>query len=274
MLVATLVNPYGAELHLQAFAHLGAQSTGYFREFQSPNFRWGAPPVRSFELMILALITLGARGWLRCTWTELVLLVGTLHAALASVRDMNLFAIVAAPVLADGVTSVLRAWRPETVRRWQAIAEVQEREAVWRLQLPLIAVVMIALAVGGKLPLRESIEGIHLTKGAADHLRANPDRFARAFNVDSLGGSLIYSLYPSHRVYVDDRTPVYGEDFLEHDYFEVLFSRPGWQKVLDRWYITSAIVLADVPCAQLFATSPAWRLDYSDERNLIFVRNR
>jgi hypothetical protein len=253
-------------------AHLGAGSTAYFREFQSPNFRWGSPPVRAFEVMILSLVALGGLGRLRCTWTELALLLGTLHAALGSVRDMNLCAIVAAPVLADGLTSVLMAWRPELVRRWRAIAEAQERDGSWRVQLPVIAALTIALALGGKLRLRESLDDVILTRGAAEHIAANPNRFARAFNVDSLGGSLIYRLYPDHRVFVDDRTPIYGEPFFEHDYFEVLFSRPGWQGVLDRWEITSAILLADAPCAQLFAASPAWRLDYADEKNVIFVR--
>lgn len=273
MLVATLANPYGWDLHRQAVEHLGAESTARFREFKSPNFRGGLPAVRCFELMILAVVGLGALGRLRCTWPMLVLLLGTLHSALVSVRDMNLFAIVAAPVLAGGVTDLLREWRPELVRRWQGIADRQEAGGAWRVQIPVIAAVLVALAMAGRLPLLTSLDGLQLTRGAAEHIAARPETFARTFNVDSLGGALIHRLWPRHRVFVDDRTPVYGEAFLEQDYFTVLYGRSGWQDVLDRWGITAAIVPAEAPCARLLEASREWRVDYADERNVIFVRS-
>jgi hypothetical protein len=48
MTLATAVNPYGFELHRQAFAHLSLPSTAYFVEFLSPNFRDGHAAVRAF----------------------------------------------------------------------------------------------------------------------------------------------------------------------------------------------------------------------------------
>jgi hypothetical protein len=62
MLLATLVNPYGPNLHLQAVEHVSQASTGRFAEFRSPDFRGGGSAVGAFELFILAVIALGATG--------------------------------------------------------------------------------------------------------------------------------------------------------------------------------------------------------------------
>jgi hypothetical protein len=74
------------------------------------------------------------------------------------------------------------------------------------------------------------------------------------------------------KVFVDDRTVMYGEDFIMRDYLTVFLARPGWAAVLDRWGVTAAIVASSSNCAELLRVSPAWRLDYADDKTLIFSR--
>src|SRR5207244_3418432 len=70
----------------------------------------------------LAAMGLGGR---RLPWVEMALLVLFLHQALHSARHMNLFAIVAAPIIAREITPGLDALRPAFQERWRAIAREQ-----------------------------------------------------------------------------------------------------------------------------------------------------
>jgi hypothetical protein len=74
-------------------------------------------------------------------------------------------------------------------------------------------------------------------------------------------------------VFVDDRSSVvYGEDFMMNDYIRVFRVRAGWDDVLDRWAITAAILATGTPCEILLRASPRWRVEYADDRNVIFAR--
>jgi hypothetical protein len=272
MTIATCLNPYGWGLHRQAIAHLSLPSTGYFVEFLSPDFRDGGAAVRAFEALVLALVGVTTLGWILLAWAELALVAGTLHAGLTAVRNMNLFALAVTPVLARALTEPLERLVPRAVARWRTIGDEQEARAAWRVQVPVVAAVVIGLTLAGRLPWLRSLDGLQLTAGAAEHIEAHPERFQRAFNTDALGGSLIYRLWPRLRVFVDDRTPVYGEDFVMNDYFKVLYGREGWEAVLDRWAITSAIVSTATRPATMLRETAGWRVEYEDDRVVIFVR--
>ncbi len=274
MALATVANPYGVRLHEQVVQHLGMPSTGLFDEFRSPDFRTGALMARYFELLVLAVIVVSALGTTRLTPAELALVLLTLHGALAAVRNMSFFAIVAAPIVARGVSGALDAWRPTLAARWHEIAVRQEAAAGWTVQLPLVAVLVIALALAGRLPFPSTLDDLQLSRGAVAHVAASPARFTRPFNTIGLGGPLIERFWPALRVFVDDRTVVFGERFVDEDYLTVLLGRPGWRDVLDRWQVTSAIVTTWAPCEAVLRAAPEWTVDYADARITVFVRTQ
>jgi hypothetical protein len=269
--LATLVNPYGPELHAQALAHVSQASTGRFAEFRSPDFRNGGASVGCFEALVLATVLLGAIGRLRPTWGGIALLVATLHMALTSARDMNLFVLVATPLVAAGATRLLAERRPHLHARWQAIGTEQDAAPAWRLHLALVSAACLALALAGRSPFPTTLDGLQLSHGAARFLEANTDRFARSFNTDGIGGALIYRFWPRLRVFVDDRTPVYGEAFMQ-EYFHVFDARAGWQAILDRRGVTGAIVATGTPIASVLRTSPRWAVEYEDAQTLVCSR--
>ncbi len=272
MTLATFVNPYGVRLHVQAVEHLRLPSTGYFLEFLSPNFREGLAAVRWFEVLILAVVAVTGLGWVVLDWSTLGLAVVLLHGALTSVRNMNLFAIVAAPIIARGLTAALEQYRPSLAARWRRVADEQTANAAWRVQLPAVAAVVLVATLAGRLPWLTTLDDLQLTRGAAAYIAAHPDRFERMFNTDALGGSLIHRFWPTLRVFMDDRTVVYGEDFVMNDYFTVLYGRAGWEAVLDRWGVTAAVMATSTRCATLLRASAGWTEVYADDRNLIVVR--
>jgi hypothetical protein len=274
VVAATLVNPYGIALPLDVVHHLGMASTKQFVEFLSPSFATGGAAVRAFEALALGLIAVTALGATRLGVVDVALALTTLHWALVAQRNMTLFALVAAPLVARGLTALLERGAPGFAARWHAIGAAQLRLRSAFVHVPVAAAVYLALAGQGTLGFAESLEGHQLTPGAAAHVAANLPRFARPFNTETLGGALIERFWPDVRVFVDDRTFVYGDDFVLRDYFPVLYGHDDWAAVLDRWQLDAAIVAVGTPIATLLRASPAWTVEYSDATNLIATRAR
>ena len=82
---------------------------------------------------------------------------------------------------------------------------------------------------------------------------------------------LIYDFWPRLHVFVDDRTPVYGEPFMR-DYFHVFDARPGWEAVLDHAGVTAAIMATGTPIAPVLRASPQWTVEYEDAQTILCSR--
>ena len=91
------------------------------------------------------------------------------------------------------------------------------------------------------------------------------------YNSYNWGGYLVWAL-PEEPVFVDGRTDVYDE-FLPQ-YVQVMFVRPGWQEVLDRYGVRLALIERDSLLATMLATQPEWRSVYSDDQAAVFARER
>ena len=270
--LATLVNPHGPRLHTAVQEYLSLRSIRYFHEFQSPDFLAGSVSVLSFEALTLMLVLVLGLGGRRLPWVEMALLVLLLHQALHSARHMNLFAIVAAPIIAREVTPWLDALRPAFQERWRAIAREQAALRSPLVYFPAICALFVALSLAGVLPFPRTLDDLQLSRGAAEFIATHQDRFGRLFNTDGLGGTLIYRFWPRLRVFVDDRNAVYGDDFMMRRYYRVLYGQRGWRKVLDRYGVTAAVVDAGAQCTALLRASPGWELGYEDRLNTIFFR--
>lgn len=271
-LAATLVNPRGPALHAAVLQYLGMHSPGYFQEFRSPNFLSGGAGVMAFEALVLLLVVLLAQGR-RLPPIEWVLLVFFLHQALASVRYMNLFAIVAAPIVAREATALTDARWPRFGARWRRVAAEQARLRSPRLYLPLVGAVFLALAASGHAGFPRDLDGLQLSPGAAAYVAARPERFGRMFNTDNVGGALIYRFWPRLRVFFDDRVQVYGDAFSIDKYLAVYLLKPNWREVLDEYGVTSAVVSSKAPIATLLRTAPGWEVAHADEQTTVFLRS-
>ncbi len=272
MVLATLVNPWGWRLHASILDHLGTRSIRYFIDFQSPNFLSPSMSVRAFEALALLVVVLLARRGRRLRWLEVVLLAFFLHEGLQSQRHMNLFAIVAAPIVARELTPFLAALWPRLHARWLEIGRQQGALRSPLVYFPVLCVALIVLSLRHAVPFPETLDDLQLTRGAAEFIARHEDRFRRPFNTDDLGGSLIYRFWPQVRVFVDDRVSIYGDDFMLHRYFPVVWAGRSWKKVLDKYRITAAVVGADAQITTLLRASPDWELVYQDKKNVIFLR--
>src|ERR1035437_4197934 len=113
---ATLVNPYGWQLHRHVWEYL--RSDWLMRnidEFQSPLFRQGS--ILPFEiLLILGLICTFELVRTR-RYHEALLVVFWAHGALTSARHITIYAVVAVPPVADQLSLLWDRWTQTSVSR-------------------------------------------------------------------------------------------------------------------------------------------------------------
>jgi hypothetical protein len=104
-------------------------------------------------------------------------------------------------------------------------------------------------------------------KAALATLRKTPH--SRIFTSDEWGDYLIWTLYPSQRVFVDGRSDFYGDDF-EDRYLATLNVKYGWEKTLHRFGIDTILLPPDAPLTGALKESANWRVVYDDGIALVF----
>jgi len=92
------------------------------------------------------------------------------------------------------------------------------------------------------------------------------------FSTDAWGGYLIYRMYPERKVVIDDRHDLYGSDRIRQ-YLILTQAEPGWQSVLEKWQIQTALLPTGSTLANLLRELPRdWRVTYEDKVAVVLER--
>jgi hypothetical protein len=305
--VATLVNPFGWGLHAHIYRYLGDRYLmNRIDEFRSPDFHGWAQ--RCFAvILVLVLIAFAGnrlsdnrlsdnplsnnRGKLRFSHLLVVLLAA--YAGFYSSRNLPvssmLLVLVAGPILWENFASLAHKpgawqWVRNGIARVSKFSDrmgAQEMQLRWHLW-PTVAVAL-AFAIclqGGWLGSRQLI-----------HARFDPQKMPVAavtflqqkfqgkqpgtepvFSTDAWGGYLIYRMYPERKVVIDDRHDLYGSGRIRQ-YLILTQAEPGWQSVLEKWQIRTALLPAGSTLANLLREIPQdWRVAYEDNVAVVFER--
>jgi len=305
--VATLVNPFGWRLHAHIYRYLGDRYLmNRIDEFQSPDFHGWAQRCFAVILALTLIAFAGNRlsdnplsfnrllvnsGKLRLSQLLVVLLA--VCAGLYSSRNLPvssmLLVLVAGPILWENFASLADepgAW--ERLRNYTArISSFSDRMGAQEMQLRghLWPVISVALAFaiclqGGWLGSRQLIHAEFDQKkvpvAAVTFLQKEnveePPVTEPVFSTDSWGGYLIYRMYPEREVIVDDRHDLYGSDRIRQ-YLILTQAQPGWQSVLKKWQIRTALLPAGSTLSNLLRELPQdWRVAYEDKVAVVFER--
>jgi hypothetical protein len=279
---ATLVNPYTYHLHehiLKFFSEPYHMQN--IAEFQSISFHeLGAMYLEG----LLLLGTLSA-AWLLVkhrNFVPLVLTIGWGHLALFSARNIPLFAIVAAPFVAQAFEEMLHSLeRARLAARARKVVagfretgvEFGQLDRQWRIHaasaavIALVALLLASPTATGKL--KPEYEPKRYPSQTLSLLRSNPN--SRIFTDDEWGDYLIYQLYPAHKVFVDGRSDFYGQDF-EQKYLDVMNVKYDWQQYLDQYKIDTIVLSTTTALASAVKESSHWRVVYDDTIAIVFVR--
>jgi hypothetical protein len=266
--LATLINPVGWHLWQTI---LGYVTDRYLVdltiEYASPDFH---PPISWPALLLIGLtLFILSRGWKKSTWAEGLLLMGWAALGLYGVRNLPIFAIVAAPIVASHIqaaaSGAVRLLRIE--ERFHAL-EKSARGLVW----PILTVALVGGLLAGGVRLDPQRTGYRFRPDvfpvqAVDWLESNPQS-GNMFNSFGWGGYLIYRLWPEYKVFMDGQL-FYGEA-LTRQHQQVLNADPGWEDVIAQYDIQWMLVPADEPISRLLQLEPGWNLLYQDETATIF----
>lgn len=279
-LLASLVNPYGYQLHAHIFAYL---SDGFFRanitEFHSLNFQ--NPEARYFEILLLLGAVSAFRGVRKGRLTWPILFGMWAHLALYSARNVEIFVLLAAPHAAETLAEGLRHGVPLSWAGWirrglEAVRELASELAALdrppRLY-PLSVAAIVSLAVLLRAPLapaafRAEYDPKSYPVSAANQLE-EAGLVRSVFTEDIWGGYLIYRGYPRTRVFMDGRSDFYGVPFAK-EYIKAIGVQPGWQQYLGRYGVDTILLRPDSALAGALRQSSAWRVVYDDGVALIF----
>lgn len=270
---ASLVNPYGIQLHVHIWQYLRADwIRDIVQEFQAPTFR--SEGQLQFEALLLA--GLIATGYLlrRRMFAEALWVVFLAHSSLTSVRHAPLYAMVAAPLIAglisDGWRGAVAGAKKSAAARilYQMGADVAagfRRTSLWP------ALLVLGLAATGA-PLQWPRDFPSLTFPAA-MVERHTDLIAsgRLLTPDQWGDYIIYHLYPRQKVYVDGRSDFYGQQ-IGQEYLQLLNASYGWRQILARRGFTVALLPVNWPLASILKLDPGWRVVGDDGQAVLFER--
>jgi hypothetical protein len=262
-LLAVIVNPNGPSLYVYPFQTLTSPSMQQFiQEWFSPDFHQGA--WQPLAWLILALIAFGLLSRKASSPTGILLTVVFGYAALISMRNVPLFALVAAPVLSEQIGPRVRigSARP-----------VDGRLLTW--VNPILLVLVLATA-GLRFDLvvgeQAKTEQTQFPSQAVNWILQNRP-IGRLFNTYGWGGYLIWKLYPEYPVYIDGRADLYGDQFI-YSYLNLYNAEPGWdQKLIDQ-DVGIILIEPNSALANSLRLSQDWKLAFVDKISVLFIRNR
>ncbi len=274
-ITATLLNPQGLRILLYPFETIAMDvSKGMIAEWHSPDFHELLPRVSLVCIFAWICATVYARR--KPDLTELLLPLLLIVAGLSAWRHLPLMAIV----LLAFFCAMLRHVRPSEIlarnfRSHQRAHGDGERQ-VTRAQAGLVhllvlAGMVLAAQAGAVRTEREGETSRFVASGAASYV-LNHQLGGNLLNDYDVGGYLIWRLWPTHKVFIDGRADVYGDDFLKA-FFRLDKADEGWQQTIDGHAIDIVIYARHAPLRQLLLASGRFREAYADEHHVVLLRD-
>ncbi|HZQ21936.1 MAG TPA: hypothetical protein VFA89_03985 [Terriglobales bacterium] len=286
-LVASLINPYGYRLHIHVAQYLGASFyIQRISEFQSADFH--SFSAAYFETLLVLAIAAAFWHFTSGRPTQVMLLLSWAHLALYSVRNIPIFAVVAAP----GIASALREWlecaRSSGSLKWlprfiesvsdleaglQFIASHRQRDRLHCIPCSAVLTLVVLLAYPGRIKaLHAEFDHTRFPVMAASALsQQTAPNSIRLYANWQWGGYLIYRLWPSFKVFDDGRTDFYGPVFVQ-DGLDVWDAKSNWSAILAQYNVNATLLPVDSALASVLRERPDWTPVYQDQVAVLFER--
>ena len=278
-LAASLVNPYTYHLHQHVVQYLAdPYLSQHIAEFLSISFHH--PIAMFFEAMLGAAACSACWYLMQRRYTEALVLAMWIHGSLLAARNVPIFMLVAAPLVAEAAAAGLAAlarwngadWVSKTAFKFNHVAaELTATESIgrWHLVsaagLALVAALLFAPHPPAKF--RAEFNPQQFPVAAVRFLGDSSGD--RIFTFDQWGDYLIYAKYPNTKVFVDGRSDFYGDD-LEEKILGVLNVKYGWQDVLKGFGVNTILLPPSSPLTGALKESAQWRVVYDDGIALVF----
>jgi hypothetical protein len=280
-MAAVLLNPYGWRIYTAAWQLAANPNLADLVEWK-PLGLWMSQARASLAVSIglLAVYALTPR---RISIAEPLLLVGFGAAALTASRMIVWWGPIAAYYAALHTTAIAkrRPWtifaRAPRLKRVYAVCTTRMLPTSFPVFVIMCAVFLTPVFthdfLGRALGLyRDGNFSAPTPVQAAEYLVENPPR-GQIFNTLEWGDYLLWAGPPGLDVFVASHIHLVPRSVWQ-DYVRIITLDDGWQKILERYRINTAIVDDDqhAALADALRADPAWSVAYEDARGLIFVR--
>ncbi|MEE8167998.1 MAG: hypothetical protein V3T58_03890 [Candidatus Hydrothermarchaeales archaeon] len=259
---ASLFNPYTYKLLLYpiqyAYESIHAK---FILEWRSPIFH----QFSTYEAMLLLSIIALAKSKIKVSNRDLILLIIFTHLSLFATRNISLYALVCAPIIAKYTESTVRGYLDGVDIR---VNRIFLRGFLYTFViLGTISFLYAYFTIGSALAT--SPQPNRFPENAVDFLLEN-NYSGNMYNVYHWGGYAILRLYPNYRVFIDGRADMYG-DFI-YEYLTVHRIEPKWREVLDKHEVSIVLIPIGEPLDVILLESRYWEETYRDEVAVVYIR--
>jgi hypothetical protein len=285
-LLASLVNPYGYELHLHVYRYLSSRwLMNHIDEFLSPNFHGVAQ--QCFVAILLITIVALAAARHKPSLSQIFVLLFATYSGLYASRSLPvsslLMTLIVAPLWTQALAEArdradlsirLRGFLSKWLSRTTRVGRVELgfRAHVWPAGVLILGLFMCAQASspGSQRWMNAHFDAGRFPVQASDAIVQRGIR-EPIFAPDSWGGYLIYRLYPENKVFVDDRHDLYGEEFMR-DYLKSVRLTPEWDQFLREKKVNWALLPAESSLANMLKETSRWNPVYQDGTAVLLER--
>ncbi len=284
----SLLNPYGLDLyrHISESYFHSQFLSDHVNEWTSPDFH--APITKFYEFILLASLVVFAVSYRRLNFSEIGLVVFFTHLSLYSRRHIPLYVVIVMPLIMRHLTECLTALESEQFikpwlrRKLEGFNTFSKGILLFECQFKGLlipcgtACILVVLCLNrgywaGEKVLDANFDPSRFPIRAAEFIESFKPK-GKVFTTDSWGGFVIYRFHPRYGVFIDGRSDMYGQRFIEQ-YLKVRDLNYEWKEVLEEYRIEWILLPVHYGLATTLKELRGWKSVYDDQNAIIFVKN-
>lgn len=274
-LIASCLNIRGAAFVSYVISYLlNPKIQFHSDEWRSIDFAFGLP-VWSFLVLCFILFACWVYGKEKPRLGEFLFMSALACASIYAMRLVPYFALAALPAVAAQIPTVRSHlarlhWKfLDTMLAFEDRAGNSELKTS-RSALPfLIATAIISVQFLFLPALKiNDFDPARMPVAASDYMLKNKIT-GLGYCKDNWGSYMYWKL--KEPIFVDDKTDFYSQKLLD-DYTAILFTKPGWQQVLDGYNFKYVLIPPGLPLQFSLNEMKGWKNVFQDQSAVLFIR--
>jgi hypothetical protein len=237
---------------------------------------WASPDFHLLEFqpllwMVFLLVITAVLAKPKTNWATLFKVLGFAYLTFVSARSIAVFAIIAAPILAEWANAAVENIKTELAIHIETSAGPLLSEKT-NLVLNSALLFVIGVTALGRANLVSTPTEVNknVPLGAVQWLKEYQIG-GNLFNSYNWGGYLTWAL-PQTPVFIDGRADLYGTELI-NEWWNVADGTPQGLAVLDQWKIQTILLEPSWPVIKILP-SMGWREVYQDNMAVIFIKQK
>lgn len=269
-ILVSAINPNGIHGLIYPFTYLGDNaSTRYIVEWFAPSFSDPQYWPFGLGLALLAFVLVHSRKIFPTSTYLICIPLAAL--GVQSVRNIGQFAIVSAPWIAVGLTTLFARRKAEAVASTASVPTAADQKAKAVIHTVAAGASVIAWSILAAANLGTAANEAAIAKeypvAAAKALTTAPG--GQLFNQYGWGGYLTLRT-PQYKVFVDGRPDMYGDAFMDR-YMDTWRMKQGWQQRLEEDGVDQVLVEPSSALGEALAKDPKWKIHYQDDLAVLYI---